>query len=196
MAKIRGNGLLQGTGAGDEINGGAGSDTIYGFGGRDALIGNGGDDTILGGDGNDHLVGGEGNDYLYGENGDDSLFSGTGADHLWGGAGRDVFDYRYGANNSNLTQGVDTIYDFEQGLDKIDLSALDANVLTPISGRTGNDAFSFVGSAAFTNKPGELRHEFVDGNTFVHADVNGDGMADMTIMLTGQVSLTGTDFFF
>ena len=205
MARLRGTStddLLKGTGANDEINGLDGNDVIYGYGGRDALTGDGGDDWVYGGDGNDHVLGGPGVDRLYGENGDDTLVSGLGADHLWGGLGRDVFDYRNGTRESSLTldangiaYGVDTIHDFEIGIDKIDLSRIDADATTPVLQKTGNEAFSFVGTASFSNRAGELRYEIVEGNTYIHGDVNGDGVADLTIKLVGGLSLSAGDFF-
>lgn len=205
MARLRGTSgddLLKGSGANDEINGLDGNDVIYGYGGRDALTGDGGDDWVYGGDGNDHVLGGPGVDRLYGENGDDTLFSGLGADHLWGGLGRDVFDYRNGTRESSSTldangiaYGVDTIYDFQSGIDKIDLSRIDANTTTPVTHRAGNEAFTFVGLEAFTNRPGELRYEVVDGNTYIHGDVDGDGIADITIKLLGAIQVSEFDFF-
>lgn len=205
MARLRGTSgddLLKGSGANDEINGLDGNDVIHGYGGRDALTGDGGDDWVYGGDGNDHVVGGPGVDQIFGENGDDTLISGLGADHVWGGLGRDIFDYRFGTRESSsaldasgIAYGVDTIHDFEIGIDKIDLSRIDANILTPVLQKTGNEAFSFVGSELFSNRPGELRYEVVDGNTYIHGDVNGDAIADLTIKLVGELSLSTSDFF-
>lgn len=73
------------------------SDTINGMGGNDVLLGLSGDDLLRGGDGDDLLDGGIGNDTLV------------------GGAGRDTFVL-------GLRPGVDTIADFEVGLDKLRLA--------------------------------------------------------------------------
>ena len=45
--------------------------------------------------------------------------------------------------------------DFVRGTDRIDLSAIDANP----GDAGGNDAFTFIGTGAFTNVAGELRYE-------------------------------------
>jgi hypothetical protein len=80
-------------------------------------------------------------------------------------------------------------------LDQIDLSRLDANTTTPVLAKSGIEAFTFVGSAAFSHRPGEIRHEIVGGNTYVHGDVNGDGVADLTIKLIGELPLSSSEFF-
>lgn len=65
--------------------------------------------------GNDRILGSAGADVLRGGAGDDFLHDGAGADVLTGGAGADVFVFtRDGA--------TDRITDFEQGLDRIDIS--------------------------------------------------------------------------
>jgi len=95
----------------EQVNGYLGNDTIdasaltnpvflFGERGHDVLIGGSGRDTLLGGPGDDSLDGGAGNDFLIG---------GTGADH---------FVFRPGF-------GRDVIADFEKGVDRINLSALE-----------------------------------------------------------------------
>jgi 2',3'-cyclic-nucleotide 2'-phosphodiesterase (5'-nucleotidase family) len=90
----------------DVINGQGGDDIIYGVGGNNILRGGEGNDRLYGGAGNDILVGGEGNDWLDGGAGDDILI---------GGEGRDIFVIA-------PRPGVDTIVDFEDGIDLIGLS--------------------------------------------------------------------------
>ncbi|MGF1494010.1 MAG: 5'/3'-nucleotidase SurE [Microcoleaceae cyanobacterium] len=89
-------------GGNDTISGGAGNDQIAGKAGDDVLLGDAGDDQIWGDQGDDLLNGGLGNDTLHGDSGD-----------LFGGA--DTFVLAAG-------QGVDTIVDFEAGLDVIGLA--------------------------------------------------------------------------
>ena len=81
------------------------------------MLGNGGNDRLLGGEGNDTLEGGAGDDALMGEEGDDSLDGGADDDVLYGGSGDDTFVFQAGHGN-------DTILDFTNGDDTIDLSAL------------------------------------------------------------------------
>ncbi|MBS9392912.1 MAG: DUF4214 domain-containing protein [Dolichospermum sp. LBC05a] len=99
-----------GTALDNTLTGGAGKDSLDGGAGKDSLDGGAGADTLTGGAGNDTLTGG------------------TGGDTLTGGAGNDIFVYT-NPNQSNrltLTENVtfDTITDFTQGQDKIQLIGL------------------------------------------------------------------------
>lgn len=106
-------------GRADFIFGGEGDDTLDAGGGEDWILGGEGNDTLAGGAGVDRLMGGEGRDTLNGGEGDDWLSGGTGTDTLTGGSGADTFAYFTG-------HGSDTITDFTDGEDKIDLSALES----------------------------------------------------------------------
>ncbi|MBL4543940.1 MAG: hypothetical protein JKP97_19525, partial [Rhodobacteraceae bacterium] len=61
------------------------------------------------------VVAGGGNDTLRGGDGDDGVWGGIGNDLLTGGAGADRFVFAAGDD-------ADTITDFEDGIDKLDLS--------------------------------------------------------------------------
>lgn len=65
----------------------------------------------------DQLAGSVGDDRLYGAAGDDTLIGGQGADTLTGGAGADVFVLSGDGQ-------MDTIADFQPGVDRMDLSGL------------------------------------------------------------------------
>jgi len=115
----------EGTEDDDEIEGSEREDGIFGKGGDDFMRGHRGDDTMDGGSGNDEVRGGRGRDELRGGTGDDNLFGngshdvlsgGLGNDTLTGGRGRDVFIVNPG-------DGWDSILDFEDGRDLLDLSA-------------------------------------------------------------------------
>ena len=102
----------------DIVLAGEGDDTIYGGGDSDWLVGGEGDDAIYGGAGDDTIDGGEGDDTIYGGAGDDTITGGAGDDcQLNGGSGADTFVFGTG-------DGKDTIKDFENGTDTIDLSAI------------------------------------------------------------------------
>jgi Ca2+-binding RTX toxin-like protein len=150
------------------------------------LTGTAGADTLTGGTGNDLLTGAAGNDSLIGGAGADTLVGGTGADKLSGGAGNDLFVFT-GTGDSTAKQR-DTITDFATG-DRIDLHLIDAN--TSLS---GDQAFSFIGSAGFGRKAGQLRAYKSGSSTMIAGDVNGDGAADFQIQLTRQTTLSATDF--
>lgn len=118
-----GNDVLRGKAGSDLILGGAGADRILGNSGQDNIRGNAGDDTIRAGVGDDFAKGGAGADLINGGGGDDLLIGGagddtitgrTGDDTLKGNDGADVFQFRASDRN-------DTIRDFEQGQDRIEI---------------------------------------------------------------------------
>jgi Ca2+-binding RTX toxin-like protein len=152
------------------------------------ITGGGGSDSIAGGALADVLRGGGGADSLFGLAGNDRLIGGAGADTLRGGIGRDLFIFQ--STGDSTAAATDRIRDFEKGVDRIDLSAIDA-----IAGGQ-NDAFTFIGGAGFGNKAGELRVYQQSGSWFAAGDVDGDGTADLVIRIdtpTPQV-LAGSDF--
>jgi VCBS repeat-containing protein len=142
-------------------------------------------------DGNFKIYGGIGNDTLIGGAGNDLIFGSQGSDTLTGGGGADTFVFT--EVNQSTAASPDRITDFTNG-DKIDLSQFDADTST-----AGQQSFSFIGTGAFTNHAGELRAEFdaVHNIWTVQGDVDGDGHADLTILVstTGGHAMTGTDFF-
>ena len=131
-----------------------------------------------------------GNDTITGTRGRDTLIGGLGADDLYGGAGADKFVFKTVADSTLATSGRDTIFDFSGAKgDKIDLSRIDADSTT-----AKNDAFSFIGTKAFTGTAGELRFEKKASDTFVYGDVNGDKIADIAVHLDDAMTL-GKGFF-
>ena len=172
------------------INGNVASNHLFGWDG---------DDTIRGGGSDDLTHGGAGNDKLYGDAGNDTLVGGTGFDTMSGGTDRDTFVFN--APNESPWSQPDLITDFTRGLDKISVQSIDANVTT-----SGNEAFSWIGTAPFTNlngsgfyQPAQLRYflgndtngspvTYVEGNT----DFNHD--SNFVIKIQGHLSLTATDF--
>ncbi len=190
----------------DTIDGGAGRDTLIGNSGDDIIDGGEGEDRLLGGFGNDVLSGGTENDILNGFNGDDSLKGGEGDDRLLGGTGNDTiggdtgrdimaggdgndrFTFDSGADSSADRLLRDRITDFVSGVDRIDLSAIDA-----ISGGT-DDAFVLVN--VFTGQAGEIILRSNGTNSSFSLDLDGDRSADFSVLLVGTVSLQSTDFIF
>ena len=134
-------------------------------------------ENATGGSARDVIWGNEIANVLKGMGGDDVLDGFEGADTLYGGAGNDMFQFK------QLENG-DTIMDFARG-DKIDLSALDANAKM-----AKDQAFNFIGSSAFSGKAGELRY---DGTT-IYGDVDGNGVADFSIIISNHATLSGSDF--
>jgi Ca2+-binding RTX toxin-like protein len=80
------------------------------------LLGGTGNDVIFGQHDNDTIKGDDGRDVIHGGQGDDVISGGAGRDFLSGNAGMDTFVFTKGSQ-------TDTIIDFRNGVDKIDLSA-------------------------------------------------------------------------
>lgn len=135
-----------------------------------------------------HLTGNEFKNNIYGLSGADTITGAGGSDLLMGGGGDDFFVYR-DISDSLAGSGRDHILDFQVNHDRIDLSAIDANANTAI-----DDAFNFVGTAAFSHTAGEVRQFTSNGNTIVAGDVTGDGVADFQIQIQGLMSLSLNDF--
>ena len=135
------------------------------------------------------LWGGAAGDVLHGGDAADLIFGGGGNDTLYGHGGNDIF--RYQAVGESTTLLTDGIQDFANG-DRIDLSVIDV-----LPGTPGNDAFVFIGSAAFTlGQPGQVRAAATAGPTWVvQADINGDMLADLsiTVVLSGKESIVEAD---
>ncbi|MEA3052453.1 MAG: hypothetical protein QOG72_1356 [Sphingomonadales bacterium] len=132
-------------------------------------------------DGNLILFGGFGNDTLIGGDGADLFQGGEGVDMLTGGGGADVF--RYAGQYDATSQLPDRILDFASGVDKIDLTRIDADLFT-----AGDQAFHWIGSGAFgaagAASAGELRAYAFNGSWYVEGDMDGNGSADLVIQLT------------
>jgi Ca2+-binding RTX toxin-like protein len=176
-----GNDKLDGEGGDDQMDGGAGldflyggfdQDTLYGGADTDALFGQEGDDQLFGeaggdgldgGTGDDFLSGGTGVDWLYGQEGNDRLDGGADLDALFGGSGNDVFVMAAGNDE-------DQVFDFEQGLDRIDVSGVAANLAgLSLTQQSGNVLIEDIDSDAEMLLVGQqvadmTEEDFVFGN--------------------------------
>ena len=95
--------------------------------------------------------------------------------------GADIFKYK-SVNDSPAGAGKDVIIGFQSGADigdKIDLTAIDANVLL-----AGNQAFTYMGGAVFTSA-GQLR--YADG--ILSGSTDADTAAEFQISLLGGPAL-------
>ena len=155
------------------------------------LTGNGGKDTLLGADGNDRLSGGAGSDTLGGGKGNDQLNPGSGQDLMTGGLGADRFVFtKEAVLDATTTSTADRIADFNHAEgDKIDLSLIDSN---PLVG--GDQAFTFIGTAAFSGNGSELQVSHTNTATYLVGDYNGDGIGDFYIRLAPGLTLAAGDF--
>ena len=116
------------------------------------------------------LDGGADNDILTGMHGRDILTGGAGADTF-------VFETRGDSRNGRR---ADTITDFNNAEgDHIDVSQFDLD---------------FVGRSRFSGDEDELRFAFKGGDTFVQADLDGDGKAEISIRIDGRIRFDADDF--
>ena len=146
MAAIHIEWIVDLVGGNDTINGaalavdasvysGTGADVISGGAGMDFLWGDAGDDSITGGANSDTLAGGLGSDTLTGGGGMDAIYTNS------GGGGDGVIDtVRFDAAG----WGTDFVFDFEHGIDKLNLNGSGAMIGTvTISSVDGNANVQF-----------------------------------------------------
>jgi Ca2+-binding RTX toxin-like protein len=140
-------------------------------------------------DGSFRVFGGLVDDIIIGSRNNDFIQGNGGADTLTGGQGADIF--RYLSASDSTSSAMDRILDFAAGTDKIDLGRIDADTLA-----AGDQAFSWIGSDAFSGSAGQLRAYQDGASWFVEGDTDGDGSADFIVMLTldGPAPLTAADF--
>ncbi len=114
-----------------------------------------GDDVIIGGAGNDFLWGEAGNEMISGGFGADVLVGGTGADWLWGATGTDVIYANSGGGGDGAVDtvvfdapgfGTDFVFDFEIGIDKLNMQGTGASAGTITINNVAGHAEVHVGS--------------------------------------------------
>src|SRR5205085_798948 len=207
---------LNGNAGNNILDGGAGADQMFGGLGNDIYVVDNASDKavetsalggvdqvkssvsfVLGGNVENLLltgsaaVNGYGNaldNVITGNGANNSLAGSLGADMLNGGAGTD--SYLYTSTADSTSAAMDHILTFTAG-EKIDLSGVDASTTA-----AGNNAFSFVGTAAFSNTAGELRAYQSGSEWFVEADTDGDGAANLVISVASDHALAAGDFVF
>lgn len=138
-------------------------------------------ENVVCGDGSDSISG----NTLDGRSGDDILIGAGGRDILSGAAGHDVFRFDAISDTSANARKADTILDFAIGEDILDLSRIDANLLT-----AGNDAFdaTFVAAGTAFYAPGQL--QFAAG--ILYGNVDADAKPEFAINV-GQIALSHSD---
>ncbi|MDZ3837037.1 MAG: calcium-binding protein [Rhodospirillales bacterium] len=181
---------IYGDAGNDQVWAGGGDDTVYGGAGNEIhLSGQSGNDTLYGDAGTDYLAGGSGNDILYGGTENDRLSGTDGLDRLFGQGGTDTFDYDAVSHSRVGTTVRDVVGDFtgvggSTRTEAIDLSTIDAN-----TGATGNQAFTFRGTSAFS-APGQIRVQASGtSDTLIQANVTGTSGAEMEILVTDGAAL-------
>jgi Ca2+-binding RTX toxin-like protein len=213
---LDGNDSLSGGDGDDYLDGGFGFDTINGGNGNDTtsyafysgpivanlttgVVSFPGNSTLtdtlisienlIATNGNDSVTGNSSANVLSGAAGNDTIIGGLGSDTLVGGSGNDIFRYFSTAESTSGALNRDTIADFLLGTDRLDLSAIDANLSI-----AGDQAFTFLGSsAAFTNV-GQLRYQVAGGNLFLYGNVDANfATSEFELQLSGLASIAATN---
>jgi hypothetical protein len=180
-----------------------GTDTVKNF---ENVSGGSGWDIIFGNAGANEINGRSGNDDLFGLGGRDRLFGGSGLDNLFGGAGRDVlnggtglgFDlaadtFIYLSVTDSLPGALnrDIIFNFEDDVDRIDLSAINESI--------GGTMYFILGqNQPFTETfTGEIRALRTGTGWVIQVDTGHDGKQDMAIEVndpTHGITWSPSDF--
>jgi len=125
----------------------------------------------LGLDAGDELLGTSYNDLLVGLRGKDRLTGNRGADVLIGGPGKDIFVYTNVNDSPSSKRKSDHLLAFGRK-DKIDLSEV-------------ADELRFIGNDPFSGMAGDVRFD----NETLELDKNGDGTADLALLMPGTQSI-------
>jgi Ca2+-binding RTX toxin-like protein len=161
---------VMGSNHSENISGNEQDNDLVGLGGDDVINGFGGTDTLLGGSGYDRLIGS------------------SGADDLLGGSEADTFVF---VTTADSTPGAyDQIGDFEQGLDRIDVSHIDGSMQ-----QFGFQHLAFT--TAQTPGIGQIASHYDEqtGWTVVEARTNMlSSTPNFHLELVGHYNLSASDF--
>jgi Ca2+-binding RTX toxin-like protein len=161
---------------------------VIGSNNPEGISGNEQDNTLNGRGGDDVINGFEGNDTINGGAGNDSLIGYSGADTLTGGANSDTFMFVSTLDSPNSIGKFDVITDFEHGIDKIDLSRIDANTAS------GFQHFAFTDTEVLDAGQVHFYYDAQHDLTVVEANTSGVGTNEFHLQLFGHINLTQTDF--
>ena len=184
---------------GDELNsienltGSAYDDDLWGNDGANVLNGDGGNDTLKGFGGADTLYGGERQRHAARAWTATTRCGGTATTrswrrrprHLYGGSGADVFRWDATDETGLTAATADVIYGLQppRRATEFDLSGIDADVYA-----AGNQAFTFIGTAAFSGTPGEINYFHSGGNTYIQMQTGTSADVEGVIRLAGIVT--------
>jgi Ca2+-binding RTX toxin-like protein len=114
----------------------------------------------------------------------------NGADTISGGAGNDTFVFTRGGDMDGDGK-VDLLMDFTHGVDKFDVHAIDASETV-----SGNQDFAFIGEAAFSKSPGQIRTVYDAAKDVTHVQFNADTdtSAEYWFDMVGKHTVAASDF--
>ncbi len=162
--------------------------------------GNAQDNIIFGNDKNNVLKGGAGDDALYGGGGDDILIGGTGDDILNGNTGNNTLTGGAGADRfvfsaNLLPSNIQTITDFEPGVDRIILST----AIFPIGHFSGvklaAEAFKNLGEGAVDDSD-RILYDPSTGKLFCDRDGSADAYQPIHFATLANVAVVTADDFY
>ena len=206
---------IRGSAFGDYLYGDAGANILRGDAGGDVLYGAGNSDTIYystspfsvsvdlssnsatGGDAQgdvlvsvENVFGTAFGDVLVGDSASNTLVGWLGIDMMAGNGGNDIFRWSALGESGTAAGTRDLVTDFYRAHgDLLDFSGIDAN-----ANLAGDQAFAFIGFAAFS-ATGQLRYTFDGlGSTIIELNAQGSLAADMAVQLTGQTNMAAIDF--
>ena len=172
--------------------------SLFGPDNVEDIVGIGSDDiTIVGNDQDNWFIGTSGNNLLTGEVGRDRLDGAAGNAILLGGVENDVLEGGSGADIFVVTEdnGIDTILDFEDGVDLIDLTGVGLTFQDLLITGTTRSLVNFVGGTIVIN---ELNVVDLSAADFIEAIgapsvpvVEGTENSESLFLLTGPVELRG-----
>jgi len=188
--------ILRGDEGGDTLYGGANSDTIFYSTSlapvqvdlsRNAATGGHADGDML--ISVENVFATAYNDVLIGDSASNTLVGWYGVEVMTGNGSNDIFRWTSIYDSGVAAGQRDFITDFwrDHG-DLLDLSGIDANAAA-----AGDQAFAFIGNAAFT-AAGQLRFVFEGANTVVEINLDAGLGADMAILLARNINLGAIDF--
>ena len=201
---------LFGNGGDDWLEDGAGNDDMWGGLGNDHYyVGEAGDLVIeSAGEGTDgvyaridyklpanveHLVitnnatkatGNELDNNILGNDLGNTITGGLGHDWLQGNGGADFFVWTKTEETAVSQATADIIDDFDAAEgDRIDVAGVDADVYA-----AGNQAFTFIGTAAFSGTPGEINYVQANGKTYIQLQTGTTVDVEAVICIEGIVT--------
>jgi Ca2+-binding RTX toxin-like protein len=218
------NNTIIGNGFDNILNGGAGADNMTGGSGNDTyVVDNAGDvvteaagvgtgtDTVqssitytlganvenlnLTGTANINGTGNTLNNTIIGNGFNNILTGGLSSDTLTGSGGIDVFKYNSVSDSAFGALNRDTITDFLfGGADKIDLSAIDADITSGVQDFTFIGLIGGIFGSPVFSTAGQLGYQVSGGNLFLYGNVDGDSnTAEFELRLSGLTSITAAN---
>ena len=199
VANAQGGLTVTGTSGNDGVAfGNTGDDVVVAFDGDDALVGFNGSDFLDGGAGNDRVFGSQDDDIVLGGAGDDIVrgdneAAGNGADIIIGGAGNDLLkgdgNNLVGADTFvfNAGDGDDIIQDFQAGIDRLDVSAIDDGIVISLD-QDGTNTIVSVADVTITLQ--NIDADDLSERDFIGATID-DGEIGASPTFTTDDSLIG-----